>query len=146
MAVKSMMDIIARFIPCWFRDAKFERKNRISKTYCVGGTFKQLAFSIIGLFLFNFAIAQTSWQTAPALKDTSVFFVKQANGLSAVLHLQANSPNIILSYNVKIGSVYENDSISGISYILQSILSDKIKNYLNTMSSFKQQEHFLQRI
>jgi len=124
-----MIDKIVRFIPLRFRAVKFERKNCISKICRMSHLLKQIPVVICSLLMFGTVQAQTP--NPPATGDTLVLFAREGNGLNAVFHKMTNAPNILLTYNVKIGPVYEDDTARGISYLLQGIIADKIKNYLS---------------
>lgn len=85
------------------------------------------------LFAFALLVYCCSYgQTAQMLKafDNDALIAKQINGLNALMVPQPAAGNVQLTFNVKIGPVYENDSVKGISYILQNLLADKVANYL----------------
>ncbi len=84
--------------------------------------------TVILLLFFNSGWSQAT-QITKAF-DNSTYLVKNRNGLNALLVPQPAATNIEITLNIKVGTVYENDSVKGISYILQNILSDKIANYL----------------
>ena len=84
---------------------------------------------LFALLLFIFiGNAQTTQQIKSI--DNSTYLIRQPNGLNVLVVPQTNSGNVQITCYFKIGTVYENDSVSGISYILQNILSDKIASYL----------------
>ena len=86
-------------------------------------------------FLSSLLFLVTAAQTPPSSQivqtlDNSLYLSRELNGLNALTSAQSSSGNVQITCYVKTGTVYENDSVSGISYILQNILSDKIANYL----------------
>lgn len=57
-------------------------------------------------------------------------FIKLPNAMNAVIMLQPGAVNTQLSLHIRTGSVYENDTISGVATVLQSIIADRIISYL----------------
>jgi hypothetical protein len=84
-----------------------------------------IAFSLV----FILSVQAQTTQLIKSTDNTS-YLSKQLNGLNALLTPQPQATNVQITLNVKTGPVYENDSIKGISYILQNIVADKIANYL----------------
>ncbi len=66
----------------------------------------------------------------PASTDNSISISKNNNGLNVLTTSNPAYNNVEVVLYVKTGTVYENDSISGISYILQNLLAEKMANYL----------------
>lgn len=71
-------------------------------------------------------------QDAPIEKklDNQVHLSKNLNGLNVLAQVNSNYNNVEIILYVKTGPVYENDSFSGISYITQSLLAEKLATYL----------------
>lgn len=71
-------------------------------------------------------------QDAPIEKtlDNRVHLSKNLNGMNVLSQVNTNYNNVEIILYVKTGPVYENDSFSGISYLTQSLLAEKIANYL----------------
>lgn len=71
-------------------------------------------------------------------KSGDLLYVKLGNGMNAVLMPIPSATNTEVSFFIKTGSIYEIDSLSGISNILQNILADKVARFLrnnrNTIS------------
>ncbi len=86
--------------------------------------------ALIALVLLIFCSSNA--QTAQMVKtfDNNTYLAKQLNGLNALMVPQPTAGNVQLTFNVKIGPVYENDSVKGMSYILQNLLADKVASYL----------------
>ncbi|HLP52709.1 MAG TPA: insulinase family protein [Chitinophagales bacterium] len=74
-------------------------------------------------------IKAQSTQTDKTL-DNSVHLSKNLNGLNVLTIAQPDYSKVEITLYVKTGPVYENDSVSGISNIVQSIIADKIANHL----------------
>lgn len=81
-----------------------------------------------GVILTFLARAQSDVMTTP--DAGSHYYIRQSNGLEGLLTPDPKAVNIHISYYVKIGPVYEGDSVSGISDIVQGIMADKIKLHL----------------
>jgi len=62
----------------------------------------------------------------------NLVFAKVGNGMNVVIKPIPSTGNAEIALYVKTGSVYESDSLSGISNVIQHILSDKIANTLRT--------------
>lgn len=62
--------------------------------------------------------------------DNSISLSKNNNGLNILTTSNPAYNNVEVVLYVKAGTVYENDSISGISYILQNLLAEKVATYL----------------
>lgn len=62
--------------------------------------------------------------------DSAVYQSKLLNGMNVVSSANPNAALVEIGCYVKMGAVYENDSVSGISYLVQNILADKIASYL----------------
>ncbi len=71
-------------------------------------------------------------QDAPIEKklDNQVHLSKNLNGMNVLAQVNSNYNNVEVILYVKTGPVYENDSFSGISYITQSLLAEKLATYL----------------
>lgn len=121
------MSRINRFIDTDLSCNKFERKNCISKLCRMSHSTKP--FSLLLLLLLSLTGAAQNLQNVKSL-DNSIYISKQNNGFNMLIQAQPQAGNVQITTYVKVGTVYENDSVSGISYILQNILSDKIANYL----------------
>ncbi|MFN8288270.1 MAG: insulinase family protein [Chitinophagales bacterium] len=76
---------------------------------------------LAGLFSFG--------QTETSVRD-GLHFIKLPNAMNAVIMVQPGAVNTQLSLHIRTGSVYENDSISGVATVLQSIIADRITSYL----------------
>lgn len=126
------MRITKRFINTYLSSNKFERKNCISKI-CRMTTFHKPLMTVVLLALV-FAVSAQTAQTIKSL-DNTIYLSKQINGLNAFIVPQPAAGNVQITFYIKTGTVYENDSVSGVSYILQNIISDKIANYLRKNKS-----------
>lgn len=109
---------------------KFERKKRISKI-CRMLPVSKISFSKIFISTFIiwlqaiFVFAQTTTPT-----DSFVYITKLTNGMNFLMAPRHNDNKVEISYHIKVGTVYENDTVNGISYITQGLLAEKIAAYL----------------
>lgn len=83
-------------------------------------------FAVIGFLLM---IAPGYSQNNIRL-DSAVYQSKLLNGMNVVSSANPDATLVEIGCYIKMGAVYENDSVSGISYIVQNILADKMANYL----------------
>jgi hypothetical protein len=128
IASKMATDIsrINRFISTYLNFDKFARKNCISKICAMTSLVKFLPLFALA-FISLFCHAQSTQVKA---LDNSIYLSKNLNGLNALTSAQPAAGNVKITCYVKTGTVYENDSVSGISYIIQNILADKVAAYL----------------
>ncbi|MBL0310706.1 MAG: insulinase family protein [Bacteroidetes bacterium] len=110
---------------------KFDRKNGISKiclmTYRL---FKSLFYRSVGMIVVLLLFSSQAQTQEISSTDSFVYFSQLPNGINFLLAPREKDNKVEISYYIKVGTVYENDTISGISHILQSILADKIASYL----------------
>jgi zinc protease len=85
--------------------------------------YPKTAALLLMLLTYFTAISQSTQIKAI---DNSIYEAKQINGLNALISPRASTGNVKITLYVKTGPVYENDSVSGISNIIQNILADKI--------------------
>ena len=88
--------------------------------------------SIFAFLLLSFAIVTQVCAQSETTKTGDLFYLKLGNGMNAVLRPEVNAKQIELSFFIKTGSLYEMDSLSGISTIVQNILADKVARFLRT--------------
>ena len=84
----------------------------------------------LALFLFSFLSVDQTQAQSEAIKEGNLLYVKLGNGMNAVLMPIENASDIEISFYIKAGSIFEIDSLSGISNLLQQILSDKVDRFL----------------
>lgn len=63
-------------------------------------------------------------------KYAGLNFIKLPNSMNAVVMQEPSAVNAQISLHLRAGSVFEDDSITGISAVLQKILADRIISYL----------------
>jgi predicted Zn-dependent peptidase len=72
--------------------------------------------TIAASLLFHFSSAQ----------DYTPSYIRQGNGINGIFSVRNDLKRIKLDLVIKVGSVYEPDSLSGIAYITQNIIANKI--------------------
>lgn len=107
------------------RKNKFERDNCISKIRTM-----RIFKTVLLLLVFAVTVVSKANAQSEATKHGDLLFVKLGNGMNAVLMPIPSATNTEVSFFIKTGSIYEIDSLSGISNILQNILADKVALFL----------------
>ena len=110
-----------------FIDNKFERKNCISK---ICGMSKCQNLLCLLLLLISFT---TDVNAQPETsKSGDLFYIKLIDGLNAILYPLPQASNTEIAFSVKTGSMYETDSLSGMSNMVVKIFNQKIMNALKS--------------
>ncbi len=104
---------------------KFERDNCISKIRTM-----RIFKTVFLLLVFTVTVISNANAQSEATKSGDLLYVKLGNGMNAVLMPIPAATNTEVSFFIKTGSIYEIDSLSGISNILQNILADKVARFL----------------
>ncbi len=104
---------------------KFERADCICKIRPM-----KIIRPFLALFLFSFFTVYQTQAQSEAIKEGNLLYVKLGNGMNAVLMPITNASDIEISFYIKAGSIFEIDSLSGISNLLQQILSNKVDRFL----------------
>jgi hypothetical protein len=105
---------------------KFEIKNCISKICRMRFTPVLLLFCVI------FSVQLTPvWAQAINQRAIEPQFSKLPNGINIVAMPVAGTDKAEITLSLKTGSVYENDSVSGINSAIAAIIADRINTYLN---------------
>ena len=118
-----------------FNSYKFERKNRISKIYAI--SIKSLLY--VGLVILCLAPAFLSAQTETTVAG-DLIYARAGSGLNAVLMPRPQDNNTEIIFYLQAGTMYESDSLNGVTSLLNKILSDKIANAIkNDKSGLNQQ-------
>lgn len=84
------------------------------------------------LYILLFATLLTSQYANAQANAGNLFFAKVANGMNIVMQPLPSTNNAEVTLYIKTGSVYETDSLSGISNVIQHILSEKIASSLRS--------------
>ena len=108
-----------------FIDNKFERKNCISKI-CGMSIIRNLCCLLILLLSFTPATNAQPETT----KSGDLYYVKLIDGLNALLMPLPQATTTEITFHVKTGSMYESDSVNGISNLVLKIFNQKILNAL----------------
>lgn len=87
----------------------------------------RIIFASLLCSLFSLSKIQAQ---SEATKQGNLLYVKLANGMNAVLMPIPSASNTEVSLYIKTGSIYEIDSLSGISNLVQNILANKIARFL----------------
>ncbi|MBK8657378.1 MAG: insulinase family protein [Bacteroidetes bacterium] len=87
---------------------------------------KQIIVSLLLLLSFSELEAQIETYAQGELN-----FLKLTNGLNIIIKNNTPSPTIEVSFHIRFGSIYEQDSFSGISNVLEHIMSNKIQRHLS---------------
>jgi hypothetical protein len=111
---------IERFIS-EFSDNKFERKNCISK---ICGMCKLISLTFL---LFISCWLPSALKAQPEITASgNLFYVKISNGLNAILMPNPQATNAEVTFSVQAGSMYESDSLTGMTSLLVKLFSDRI--------------------
>lgn len=105
--------------------AKFETNGQISKIRLMNHV-KQIIVSLLLLLSYSKLEAQIETYAQGDLN-----FLKLTNGLNIIIKNNTPSPTTEVSFHIRFGSIYEQDSFSGIANVLEHILSNKIQKHLS---------------
>jgi|GEM_PF-1291337 predicted Zn-dependent peptidase len=110
-----------------FNDNKFERKNCISKI-CGMSKYRNL----LCLLLLLLSFAHITCAQPETTKSGDLFSIKLVDGLNTILMPLSQAVNTEITFSIKTGSMYETDSISGMSNLVVKIFNQKIINALKS--------------
>ncbi len=108
-----------------FIHRKFERADCILNICAMAGLKRIVPFLIAGLIFSLNVHAQRRTQFTDSLN-----LVRLNNGLNMITMYLPNSPNTEINFFIKAGSLYENDSLSGLANIVFRQLRQRITTYL----------------
>jgi zinc protease len=124
---KARISLFILFELCF---AKFETNSHISKIRNMNQV-KQIFATV--LLLLSCLVINAQIET---YSQGDLSFLKLPNGLNIVLKNSPSAQSTEVSFHIRLGSIYEQDSFSGISNVIQHILSNKIQRHLsNTRNS-----------
>lgn len=87
---------------------------------------------VLLLFCAVFSVyTTTTWAQAINPRPIEPQFAKLPNGINIVAMPVAGTDKAELTLSLKTGSVYENDSMSGINNVVATIIAERINTYLN---------------
>lgn len=98
---------------------------------------RKIHLSIIIVLFFVSKVHCVLAQTE-TITDNGVTYVKIGNGMNALLVTSPDAVNTELSLYIRTGSIYDPDSTSGISNLLQNVIAAKINAYLQNRGVISQ--------
>lgn len=90
---------------------------------------------VISVFITSFLFVSTVYSQTESITENDLTYVKTGNGMNALLVYARNTARAELSLYIKTGSMYDPDSVSGISNILQNVIAEKVSSYLRKNSN-----------